>query len=201
MWVFTLDGFYSVVQQSEFCSPDEVVVRSRVREDLERMLARLERVSVDGEEPPPILSFVGTDYAYRAVVKRLEWGGLSERHPRGCHVPVVQGSSDEGGSRSPSRIREGLGAYVAVTAGGRRRVDPITTTEHGGTHRSRECRRIAGRASTSVHVNQSRQPMATSRPTSHHTPTITLSDRTFEAFVAVCSVAYQRIRYSSLCGG
>jgi hypothetical protein len=101
MWVFTVDGFYSVFQQTEFCSPDEVVVRSRVREDLERMLARLERVFVDGEVPPSILSFVGTDYAYRAVVKRSEWADYLKGAGKDVTYPV----------------RGGLGENLAVAAG------------------------------------------------------------------------------------
>ena len=100
MWVFTLDGFYSVVQQREFCSPDEVVVRSRVREDLDRMLARLERVSVDCEEPPPVLSFVGTDYAYRAVVKRSEWADYLKGAGEGVTYPSFK---DRATSGDPAR--------------------------------------------------------------------------------------------------
>jgi hypothetical protein len=100
MWVFTLDGFYSVVQQAEFCSPDEVVVRTRVREDLERVLAQLERVSAYGDEPPEILSFVGTDYAYRAVVKLTEWSDYLAKAGRDIRYPSFK---DRAAREDPAR--------------------------------------------------------------------------------------------------
>jgi hypothetical protein len=73
VWVFTVDGFYSVVRQDDFCQEDEVVVRARVRRDLERFLQKLEAVGAEGLAGREILEGVGTDYAFRTVVKRAEW--------------------------------------------------------------------------------------------------------------------------------
>jgi hypothetical protein len=50
-----------------------VVVRSRVRRDLERFLDQLEALGLEQSGAPEILEFVGTDYAYRTVVKRDVW--------------------------------------------------------------------------------------------------------------------------------
>jgi hypothetical protein len=73
VWVFTVDGFYSVVRQDDFCEEDEVVVRSRVRRDLERFLEKLEAIGAGGLAGGEILEGVGTDYACRTVVKRAGW--------------------------------------------------------------------------------------------------------------------------------
>jgi hypothetical protein len=65
MWIFTLDGFFSAVQDKN--DPGRIMVRSRLKEDLENMLARL--TGQDAE----ILAWTGTDYAYRVFIPRSEW--------------------------------------------------------------------------------------------------------------------------------
>jgi hypothetical protein len=65
MWLFTLDGFYSAVQDKK----DERIiwVRTRVREDLVRLIETYEVNS------SPIEEDCGTDYKYRVAVWREEW--------------------------------------------------------------------------------------------------------------------------------
>lgn len=57
MWLFTRDGYFSVVKD-EFCGPDEVMVRARCRQDLESLLSRL---GLDLE----ILTIKQADYRWR----------------------------------------------------------------------------------------------------------------------------------------
>jgi hypothetical protein len=69
MWIFTPDGFYSVVEKPEEREAGMLTVRSRVKADLdvlrERFMPKL----------GPTISGVGTDYPYRA---KIEKGSFSE---------------------------------------------------------------------------------------------------------------------------
>lgn len=58
MWIFTTDGFFSVV--SKGCRPDQLMVRARVRADLKRAFPK----AVIKTSPPP------ADYRYRVIVTR-----------------------------------------------------------------------------------------------------------------------------------
>jgi hypothetical protein len=64
MWLMTSIGFYSVVAYGGH--PDTLLVRARVREDLEA----LRRGYLPDLE---IVEGGGTDYQYRAMVSRGEW--------------------------------------------------------------------------------------------------------------------------------
>ena len=55
MWLFTRDGFYSAVHD-DYCSPGELMIRARAKEDIERMLAKLK---IDDAE---ILVIKNADY-------------------------------------------------------------------------------------------------------------------------------------------
>ena len=65
MWIFTLDGFYSAVQDKS--DKDLIWVRSRVKEDLTRLIDTYE---VNASE---IYEDAGTDYKFRICVWREEW--------------------------------------------------------------------------------------------------------------------------------
>ena len=65
MWVFTKDGFYSAIKD-KYCNEGELMVRARVRVDLERLLAKL---GSDAE----ILVTKQADYWYRVKLKTDEW--------------------------------------------------------------------------------------------------------------------------------
>lgn len=66
MWLFCRDGFFSAVQDRD--DPARLLVRARVRVDLERALARLPAGS-----HTPLVHTPNTDYAYRAFVDRAVW--------------------------------------------------------------------------------------------------------------------------------
>jgi hypothetical protein len=65
MWIFTVDGFYSAVQDRN--DPTRIIVRARQRADLEALLKRLEREEIE------ILAWSGSDYAYRVFIPREMW--------------------------------------------------------------------------------------------------------------------------------
>ena len=44
MWIFTTKGFFSVVQDKN--DHDKVVIRSRVKKDIENMVAQFERLGL-----------------------------------------------------------------------------------------------------------------------------------------------------------
>jgi len=64
MWIYTTDGFYSVVHD-RYCEPDELMIRARKREDLERLNA----YNIKGD----IIELPHADYRYRIPVKRAIW--------------------------------------------------------------------------------------------------------------------------------
>ena len=64
MWLYTKDGFYSVVHD-QYCKTDEVMIRARKRIDLEN----LSKHNIKGE----IIKIDHADYRYRMPVKRQSW--------------------------------------------------------------------------------------------------------------------------------
>lgn len=63
MWLFTTQGFYSVVAHRE--DPDALIVRGRSRDDLEAL--RQQIPDLEPFEDP------AADYRHRAYVSRAEW--------------------------------------------------------------------------------------------------------------------------------
>ena len=63
MWIFTKDGFFSVVQKPEQKGTKWVTVRSRNKKDL---VALLHSIHVDAK----IDHFAGTDYQVRMVISK-----------------------------------------------------------------------------------------------------------------------------------
>lgn len=70
MWVFTTDGFFSVVHDKH-CRGTEVTVRARCRQDLERLLFKI------GSEAE-ILEIGHADYRWRAIIPRVAWAEYVE---------------------------------------------------------------------------------------------------------------------------
>ncbi|MBF0102217.1 MAG: hypothetical protein HQK77_15055 [Desulfobacterales bacterium] len=66
MWVFTMDGFYSVVQKAYDKEQGTVTVRARCRADLEKMLGRV-------NESSEIIVSKNTDYRFRVSIPRHIW--------------------------------------------------------------------------------------------------------------------------------
>lgn len=70
MWIFTVDGYYSAVKNKD--NPDQIMVRSRVKKDLEALVEKLVTWRFVAERPE-ILEWTGTDYAYRIFIPRDAW--------------------------------------------------------------------------------------------------------------------------------
>jgi hypothetical protein len=65
MWIFTVDGYFSAVQDKD--DPSRIMVRSRQKGDLQTFLKRLESEDLE------ILAWVGSDYAFRVFMPRDLW--------------------------------------------------------------------------------------------------------------------------------
>ena|SRR5581483_10783196 len=63
MWLFTTQGFYSVVAHRR--DPDRLLVRARAREDLEALRDQIPNLRISSDRT--------ADYRWRAVVTRGEW--------------------------------------------------------------------------------------------------------------------------------
>lgn len=64
MWIFTKDGFYSVVQKSNQKGTDLLTVRSRYKSDMAKLIKSL-KIPED-----MLLKEAGDDYEYRVVVEK-----------------------------------------------------------------------------------------------------------------------------------
>lgn len=67
MWIFTKQGFFSVVQ--DFRDPSVLLVRARDRADLERLAEGL-------RAPPEILVTAQGDYPFRVFLSRRDFASL-----------------------------------------------------------------------------------------------------------------------------
>jgi hypothetical protein len=72
MWVFTREGFFSVVHDI-YCEPDEVMVLARKMEDIESLAGKLEGGT------GLVLEFAHADYRYRMAVKKIAWAEYLRR--------------------------------------------------------------------------------------------------------------------------
>jgi len=69
MWLFTVDGYFSAVQVRD--NPERIMVRARVREDLERLVVKLPEVA--GMSAREIVFTPSADYAFRLFIDRSHW--------------------------------------------------------------------------------------------------------------------------------
>ena len=66
MWSFTRDGFFSAVQDNS-CSASEVKVRTRVKRDLIRLIAKIGKPDCD------IIYLPHPSYRYQIKLSKQEW--------------------------------------------------------------------------------------------------------------------------------
>ena len=94
MWVFTTEGFFSVVAHRT--QPDSVLVRTRVREDLVALAGHVPTLTIveDGD----------ADYRWRAVMKRSDWEGAVARLAAGIDYDNFKGAV----ARRSGKDRAGL---------------------------------------------------------------------------------------------
>lgn len=99
MWIFTMDGFFSVVQD-DYCEQDGLMVRARWKKDLERLAEKIGR-DLD------IKIINHADYRFRTKVTKNEWINYCARSASEIDYPNVKGTI---ASDDPERSR----AYIAV---------------------------------------------------------------------------------------
>lgn len=63
MWIFTTQGFFSIVDKHDTDHPNDLCIRARARADLENLVKEL-------VGHPEIISGGGTDYPYRVWAVR-----------------------------------------------------------------------------------------------------------------------------------
>jgi hypothetical protein len=103
MWVFTKDGFFSVVRD-RFTKRGHIMVRARCRDDLERLA---ERIRVEAE----ILELGRADYRFRMQIPNKRWGhylrqaGEAIDYPNFKHTVRVS---------DPRRLKAYMGCWSAL---------------------------------------------------------------------------------------
>lgn len=108
MWIMTERGFYSVVAHRE--NPRQVLVRARVREDLERLLEMMEAPAFPVVNQLEIQSTPAADYPYRVYMPRLIWEEMAVRLAAEIDYPNFK-------DRVAKTDSDKLGAYHEVWAG------------------------------------------------------------------------------------
>lgn len=78
MWLFTTIGFFSATQTNQHYrelpkhqQSGHIMVRARVRDDLDRLIELHQRMLLAGD--PEVLELPGHDYPYRIVIPHAEW--------------------------------------------------------------------------------------------------------------------------------
>jgi len=86
MWVFTDDGFYSVAKDS-YCSKDTVMVRARVKDDLERLFDVIYKKQ---SKRPRIKTIDHSDYRFRAEIVQQYWAAYLYEKGNTIDYPTVK---------------------------------------------------------------------------------------------------------------
>lgn len=89
MWLFTKIGFFSVVENMH--NANEVLVRSRFREDLEALLSFAGlAMKIDDRS--------GTDYGFRVFLPREKWQEIAQRLVEGIDYSNFKDAAHSGNS-------------------------------------------------------------------------------------------------------
>ena len=89
MWTFTRDGFFSVVQDS-YCSAGEVIVRTRVKRDLLRLIAKVGKLDRD------IIHLPHSSYRYQILLTKPEWANYLSSEALNLNYSNVRDSITDG---------------------------------------------------------------------------------------------------------
>ena len=68
MWIFTTKGFFSVVENKD--DRAKVVIRSRIKQDIENIVAEFERL---GLKTTGVVETLDSDYRYRIFADHKDW--------------------------------------------------------------------------------------------------------------------------------
>lgn len=89
MWSFTRDGFFSAVQDSS-CSASEVNVRSRVKRDLLRLVAKMSKPDCD------IIHVPDPSYRYQVKLTKQEWASYLSSEAMNLNYANVRDTITDG---------------------------------------------------------------------------------------------------------
>ena len=110
MWLVTTRGFYSVVENHD--DPEGLLVRARVREDLESLADLIPGLGV--EETPE------RDYRFRAAVTRDAWATAAAELAREIDYPNFKNAVAERQGSSRAHVYSGVwGILLRLQEGGR----------------------------------------------------------------------------------
>ena len=110
MWLVTTRGFYSVVENHD--DPEGLLVRARVREDLESLADLIPGLGV--EETPE------RDYRFRAAVTRDAWATAAAELAREIDYPNFKNAVAERQGSSRAHVYSGVwGILLGLQEGGR----------------------------------------------------------------------------------
>ena len=110
MWLFTTRGFYSVVE--DHGDPDRVLVRARVREDLESLADLIPALEV--QETPE------RDYRFRAQVTRDAWAAAATQLAREIDYPNFKDAVRDRQGSDRAHVYSGVwGMLLGLQEGGR----------------------------------------------------------------------------------
>jgi len=106
MWVFTTDGFYSVVAHRE--DKDMLMVRCRAEADAKALAKRLTTIM-----PAAILHTPEADYAWRLVVPRVVWAWYLSKFVADLDYPNFKDAVAERQGRSRADVYHDVWATMA----------------------------------------------------------------------------------------
>lgn len=92
MWIYTKEGFFSVVEDKKYCKEDEVMVRARIKLDLQRFK---DHITTD----PDIVTLNEADYLHRIPVKRVDWANYLHKSAMELDYSTVKDSIGNDGKR------------------------------------------------------------------------------------------------------
>jgi hypothetical protein len=113
MWVFTKDGFFSVVWDKQ-CKGDEVMVRARCRDDLCRLSKKLKGYCDDDR----IKQFAEPGYGFRMKIAKHEWADYLAEYARSIDYADVKNNlvpaDDVGRQQAYLEVWEALFRWQSV---------------------------------------------------------------------------------------
>lgn len=104
MWIFTKDGFFSAVEKE--CSSQELMVRSRTREDSENLCLAL------GMDKSSIQESMQSDYQFRVCVDRKKFAEYLSNSAMDIHYDNFKSSIHK--AISPERYHAYLEVWSAL---------------------------------------------------------------------------------------
>jgi hypothetical protein len=95
-WIFNKEGFFSAVQ-NQYCTDKEVMVRARLREDIERL------AEATGSPVSDVMATPDADYAFRLKLSKQAWADYMHRSALDIDYPNFKNAALSLGEDERSR--------------------------------------------------------------------------------------------------